>query len=175
MAPAAGARPLQSWYMDLIRELNTQTADRSLAERSLADRLAAQLGPGLWSRCLREWRPGTCRSLEHAARRLESLPQTPDSPVRLLGSPGWLGWLGVDFGGRSLAAGLARAILPPPFPNPADAASTLRIHGVAVCLVRFGLLGFERCACAEALAASASPASIAQALAALPDPPPPTV
>jgi hypothetical protein len=175
VAPVAGAHPLQSWYMDLIREANAHPADRSLA-----DRLAARLGGPLWSRCLREWKPGTCRSLEHAARRLERLPppapapqdpseQSPDSPVRLLGSPRWLGWLGVDFGGRALAARLARAILPPPFPDPAQAASTLRIYGVAVCLVRFGLLGFEHCACAEALAASTSAASIAEALHALPD------
>jgi hypothetical protein len=168
MAPAAGAHPVQSWYLDLVRELNARGA-----ERSLSDRLAGRLGGALWSRCLREWKPATCRSLENAARQLEGLAEQAgpsqlfDPPVQLLGQSKWLGWLGVDFGGRALAARLARSILPPPFPDPAQAAATLRIYGVAVCHVRFGLLGFEYCACAEALSASASAASVAVELSAL--------
>lgn len=168
MAPTARAHPVQSWYLDVIREVNAQAT-----ERSLSDRLAGRLGGALWSRCLREWKPVTCRSLENAARQLERLAeqaeesQLTDPPVQLLGTSKWLGWLGVDFGGRALAARLARSILPPPFPDPVRAAATLRLYGVAVCLVRFGLLGFEYCACAEALAATTPAAAVAEELCAL--------
>jgi hypothetical protein len=168
MAPAAGAHSVQSWYLDVIREANAHGA-----ERNLSDRLAGRLGGALWSRCLHEWKPSTCRSMEQAAVQLEQLSeeaeesQLSDPPVQLLGTPTWQRWLGVDFGGRALAARLARTILPPPFPDPVQAAATLRLYGVAVCLVCYGLLGFEHCACAEALAVTTPAAAVAEELCAL--------
>jgi len=58
-------------------------------------------------------------------------------------------WLGVDFGDGAAAAWPARSCRR--LPDPVRAAPRCALR-VAVCLVRFGLLGFEYCACAEALA-----------------------
>jgi hypothetical protein len=160
---------VQTWYLELIRQVHEHEG-----ERPLEDRLATRLGGTLWARCRREWKTVTCRSVEHVARRVEALSQeSAEGHPDPVDASRWLRWLGVDFGGRALAGGLVRAVLPPTFPDPQEAAYALRLYGVAVCFVRWGLLGFEHCACAASLAGRRGPAAVAVALARLPDLAPP--
>jgi len=162
---------MQAWYMELIRQVNRRTTGRTL-EAGLEERL----GVALCERCRREWRRVTCRGLEQAARRLDALsfglsgvsgvPGVSGAAGVRDGGARWLGWLGVDVGGKALAADVIGAVLVPAPTEPGAAAPVLRTYGVALCLIRFGLLGFEHCACAEALAPSTSPDAVAEALCA---------
>ncbi|MGH6655178.1 MAG: hypothetical protein ACRDVE_08220 [Actinocrinis sp.] len=162
--PCADPARLQAWYLEMVRHLNTIEPDRPLPRR-----LARGIGRDIWYRCTTEWRAATCRSVDRAAQRLEAAARQPSGSLSA-GSPAWLGWLGVDTGGRGLAGCIVDAVSSPPQdPDPQRTAYALRVYGVAICLVRFGLLGFEHCACAAALAAEpADPHAVAESLAALP-------
>lgn len=174
--PFADPVRLQAWYLEMIRHLNTLDQPRPLPRR-----LARRLGRDVWYRCTTEWRAATCRSVERAARRLEAAAAASESASAAsagevesaLPPPpsSLLGWFGVDTGGRGLAGGIVDAVSSTPQdPDPHPTAYALRVYGVAICFVRFNLLGFERCACAASLAAAGfDPHAVAESIAALPD------